>query len=274
MTAPDPSDDAVDLPGGLFAADGRLLTRAELRPLTGVEEEWLAARPAEPSAAAVTRLLAACVERLGDGPVDRAAARRLLVGDRDYLVLRLRRLTLGDLFQAVVTCPACGEKLDVEFRGADVAVEPRPQTAATHELAVGGRVVRFRLPTGGDQEAVTRLPTSAAADAILGRCLEDDGGVPLTAADRAAVAAAMGELAPRVEVELALDCQSCGHAFDLPFDTTAFFLHEVRSGGKRLLRETHQLAFHYHWSQAEILGLRRDRRRAYLSLLSDELRPA
>jgi hypothetical protein len=57
-----------------------------------------------------------------------------------------------------------------------------------------------------------------------------------------------------------------------PFDTTAFFLSEMRINGEQLLREVHSLAFYYHWSEAEIMSLRRDRRRAYLSLLSDALR--
>ncbi len=273
MAPPDLSDSVVALPGGLIAADGRRLARAELRPLTGAEEEWLAARPSEPSAPAVTRLLAACVVRLDGVPADRELARRLLVGDRDYLMLQLRRLTLGDQVRAVVPCPACREKMDVEFAGADVPVEARPQTAAAYALACGGRTIRFRLPTGGDQETVVGLSAPAAAAALLDQCLMDDGGSPLTADDRAAVTEAMGRLAPRVEADLALTCPACGHAFEAPFDTTAFFLHEMRAGGKRLLRETHLLAFHYHWSQAEILSLRRDRRHAYLALLSDELRP-
>ena len=57
-----------------------------------------------------------------------------------------------------------------------------------------------------------------------------------------------------------------------PFDTTAFFLEEMRVNAKVFLQEVHTLASYYHWSEADILGLRRDRRRTYLALLSDALR--
>ena len=57
-----------------------------------------------------------------------------------------------------------------------------------------------------------------------------------------------------------------------PFDLTAFFFDEMRVSSRQLLREVHTLAFYYHWSESEILGLRRTRRREYLELLSEALR--
>ena len=46
----------------------------------------------------------------------------------------------------------------------------------------------------------------------------------------------------------------------------------MRIAGGQLFREVHSLAFYYHWTEAEILGLARERRRMYLSLLSDAVR--
>src|SRR5690242_5162538 len=125
------------LPGGLVLDDGRRLSEAELRPLNGHEEEWLARHPGAPSAVAVSHVLGGCLLRLEGRPAGRDAARRLLVGDRDYLMLELRRLTLGDPIRAVLVCPACGAKMDVDFRAADVPVERRPQASAEYTLAVG-----------------------------------------------------------------------------------------------------------------------------------------
>ena len=84
--------------------------------------------------------------------------------------------------------------------------------------------------------------------------------------------AEMENRAPRIELELDLACPECGHGFLMPFDTTAFFLDELRISPAQLLREIHCLAFYYHWNEREILGLHRSRRRAYLALLSDTLR--
>jgi hypothetical protein len=270
-------DRVFELPGGLITEDGRRIAAVALRPLSGHEEEWLATHPGTPAAPAVTRLLGACLTGFADAP---ETARRLLVGDRDFLMLQLRRITLGETVQAVLACPACGAKMDVDFSVDDVPVERRPQAAAAHSLLLGDREVRFRLPTGGDQEAVLAYEASvacddeaAAVDALLDRCLIDTGkGAPLSPEERAGVIEAMEQRAPRIELDLDLTCPECGQGFTVPFDTTAFFLEEMRTGLDRLLREVHLLAFYYHWGEAEILSLRRDRRRAYLALLSDALR--
>lgn len=265
------------LPGGLVLEHDRLLREAELRPLSGREEEWLVRYPAAPVSVAVTRLLSACLVRIDEMKMTPALVRRLLVGDRDYLVLQLRRLTLGDTFQATLPCPSCAAKMDLEFSADDVPVEGERRSGvfSTVNISFSGRsprTVRFRLPTGEDQEAVLGMPLPEAVDTMLNRCLSNDGAPEFSEEEKAAVIGAMERLAPRVELELELTCPECGFEFAAPFDTTAFFLREMRLAGNQLLRETHALAFHYHWSEDEILSLRRDRRRAYLNLLRDELR--
>lgn len=264
----------VSLPGGLVLEDDHPLDNAELRPLTGREEDWLARHPGVPSALAVTRVLGSCLVRVGDMVPNPDLVRKLLVGDRDYLMLQLRRMTLGDEFQVVVVCPHCTGKIDVSFNASEVSVERRRQTVPSYTLqldGVGGkRSVRFRLPTGADQEAALGLDPAAAMDTLLRRCLI--GKVQhLGAQERSQVVDAMERVAPQVDPELDLTCPDCGGSFLTPFDATAFFLCEMRGNSRQLLREFHGLAFYYHWSEAEILSLERQRRRAYLALLSDEL---
>jgi len=82
----------------------------------------------------------------------------------------------------------------------------------------------------------------------------------------------MDRLAPQIDLELELVCPECGHEFVVPFDITQFFLSEMRTDRQQLAREVHHLAFHYHWSETEILSLTRSRRHMYLSLLSETLR--
>ncbi|SRR5579883_1589503 len=270
-------DDSVQLPGGLMLEDGAPLRDVLLRPLSGSEEDWLAHHPRTPSAPAVTRLLGSCLARSDGTPLGQDLARRLLVGDRDYLMLQLRRLTLGERVSAALACPACSARMDVDFNAGDVPVEWRPQQEATYTMTIGReatarRQVRYRLPTGADQEAVLRLNGPEAVDMLFSRCLLDDGGVALTPDERTTVIDVMEELAPRLDLELDVTCPECGHSFEVPFDTTAFFLAEIRGSRQQLLREVHILAFYYHWSEADILDLPRERRRSYLSLLSDALR--
>ena len=269
-------ENTVLLPGGLVLAEDRCLREAELQPLSGYEEEWLAQHSAAPSAVVVTKLLSACVVRLDDAMPTRDLIRQLLVGDRDYLMLQLRRMTLGDQFQAVFTCPACDAKMDISFPADNVPIERRPQTVVSYTLHLSvpeqeGHTIRFRLPTGGDQEAVLGMDSQVAVEALFNRCIIDDGGVPLSPEERRAVIDAMDRLAPQCEVELDLTCPECSHTFLALFDITTFFFHEMRIQENQLLREVHLLAWYYHWSEADILRLRRDRRRAYLGLLSEAL---
>jgi hypothetical protein len=256
------------LPGGLVLEDGRRLTRAKLRALAGTEEEWLAEAQGTPSAAKVTCVLSSCLVALDGESVDAERVRRLLVGDRDYLMLQLRRITLGDEVAAVMSCQACGAPMDIAFRASEVAVESRPQTAMWY--SVNG--VRFRLPTGADQEAVLGLDAAAAEKVLLQRCISGEDRVEFSDAERESVIAEMERLAPRADLDLDLTCPECGCQFVAPFDTTAFFFEEMRTRSGQLLREVHTLAFYYHWSEADILGLGRRRRQAYLNLLSESLR--
>jgi len=269
-------DGCCYLPGGLVLDDGRRLDRAELRPLTGREEEWVAQHANTPSAMMATRILSACFVRLDELTVDSNIIRKLLVGDRDYLILQLRRMTLGERIAAVFSCPACRVAMDVEFLVQDIPVETRPQETATYTWQlkdIDRPPVRFRLPNGADQEAVATLAGNEAVDVLFARCVIDDGGKPLTRDERVAMIAEMDRLAPQVDLELDLHCPECGHSFATPFDCTAFFFSEIRAQSRHLMREVHYLALHYHWSETEILGLQRHRRRDYLALLNETLRP-
>lgn len=259
------------LPGGLAVEGEPCMRKVGYRPLTGREEDWLAESGDLPSAVKVTRLLAECVVSFEDAPVSSRLMRRLLVGDRDFLMLQLRACTLGDSVQAVLSCPACSQRMDLEFSIASVPVETRPQLGVSHAVDVGGRTVRFRLPSGEDQEAVLGMELGQAASELLRRCLLDDGGTSPDVGEREVIATEMEKLAPRVELELDLTCPECGHEFVSPFDTTAFFFEEMKVNHAQLLREFHTLALHYHWNEPDILSLRRGRRRAYLGMLSDSL---
>ncbi len=260
------------MPGGLAVDQGRCLTRAVLRPLLGSEEEWLAHATHTPNCARVTRLLSSCLVSLGGEPVTSGLVRKLLVGDRDYLILQLRRLSLGDEVAAVLTCPACSAPMDVSFRVSEVPVEGQSQKTLSHTMPAAERLIRFRLPTGGDQEDLLGANPEEAAEELLDRCILDAGGQALSEQERAAVVDEMERVAPRVELELDMTCPECSHSFVAPFDTTAFFFDEMKVNSKQLLREVHTLAFYYHWSESEILRLQRARRREYLALLSEALR--
>lgn len=274
MTAGRMPESSFALPGGVLLgnqpSECRHVNHAVLRPLSGYEEEWMAQSRGTPSAVVTTRLLNACMVRLDDDLPSPDAARQMLVGDRDFLMLQLRRLTLGERIHAVVECPACAAKMDVEFQASELEGQPRSLREAWNELQLSSRTIRFRLPTGADQEGVAGLQIDEAERRLLAFCVSGSGD--LTEAERDAVIAEMDKLAPQLDGELDLTCPDCVHEFVQHFDVSRFFFDEMRINSGQLLREVHTLAFYYHWSESEILSLTRGRRRAYLSLLHDALR--
>jgi len=267
-----PASLAVTLPHGIRV--GSEWTRdARIRSLTGEEEEFLRGegaglRPVERT----TALLARCVESVGPAEPSALVA-ELTVGDREALLLQLRRLTFGDRLDAVVACPVtdCGERLDVELSVAELLVEPYAEEGEWQEVRVesGGatRTVRFRAPTGADQAAAAGLAPDLeeAARALIERCVE---GAGVDDALARVLPGLMSERDPQAELMLSLDCPACGRGFRVLFDTGDYLQRELTARGDELYEEVHQLALHYHWSEREIMAMPTGKRRRYLELLA------
>ena len=81
----------------------------------------------------------------------------------------------------------------------------------------------------------------------------------------------MQEVAPRLDLTMDAECAECGREFSAPFDPQSFFFGELNVNSDLLYREVHQLAFHYHWSESEIMEMPREKRSRYLALLADEI---
>ena len=78
----------------------------------------------------------------------------------------------------------------------------------------------------------------------------------------------MQELAPKVEQAMDATCAECGRTFTVPFDIQRFFFGELRTDDDVLYHEVHYLAYHYHWSEREIMAMTRDKRHKYIDVLA------
>ncbi len=288
----------ITLPGGLVDADGTVHREAVIVPLGGGEEELLAQDRAGPAAVKVTEVLARCVKRIGArSPVSAEDARRLLVADRDFILLQLRALTFGDEVCATIACPwpECGQRADVDFKISDIPIVERPATALHHRIDLPPNSfegsdwdpapdsVRLRLPNGEDQEQLSALLDENEAEALtglLGRCIVElgDGQAAsqeliqrLPPAARLEIERRMEALAPQTSLVMDVTCPDCHKAFTAPFHLQDFFFGELRTSREMLYREVHYLAYHYHWSEQEIMAMSRDRRRKYIAVLADEI---
>lgn len=243
----------VVLPVGLADASGTVHRRGEIRKMRGHEEALLYDRDLGP-AELMTQLIAGTLVRLGtiDDPGP-DVVRRLYSADRNLLLLRIRRLTLGDGMAASYACPGCSAEVRVLEDLADIPVRPLTEGDDPEAVRVeledgytdrGGaehRSVTLRLPRGDDEAFVSssfELDPMKAADALILRCVRAFGTLPtaelqayglrvlreLSFADRLRLQRALNDDAPGPQLRRSVRCEACGTRFERLLDVTDFFV--------------------------------------------------
>jgi hypothetical protein len=242
----------VLLPIGYVDTAGQLHRRAWLRKMRG-HEEALIYDPSLNVGQLVTQLLASCLVKLGElQSVDPQITAALYSVDRNYLLLELRRFTLGDRLQTSYQCPHCAayiavvEDLDtLEVR----QLEPE-QTLSDITLTLeDGYMDRtgtlhteltLTLPQGADEEFVAPEAEKnplRAQDVLLLRCIKRFGTLPkavleaygikilrdLTLGDRQQLRKALNDQVPGVDLQRSIHCGECGTVFGASLDVTSFF---------------------------------------------------
>jgi hypothetical protein len=242
----------VTLPIGYTDPAGQVHRLAVIRKMTG-HEEALLYDPALSPSRLVTEVIRGCLLRLGDVQViDAGIVTDLYTADRNFLLLELRRITLGDRMLASYRCPSCGGSVSVmedlnRFDTLPIADDAR---AADFQLQLEDGFVDRRgelqtmlilaLPRGTDEDFVSPMierDPLKAQDALILRCIRQFGTLPkaeleaygvkilrdLTLGDRLAIDAAINSQAPGVDLTSQVECLQCGHAFTAALDMTHFF---------------------------------------------------
>ena len=208
---------------------------------------------------------------------------RLPIGQRDACLLRLRELTFGSRLKGLADCPACHERLEMDFDAGDLydpsalpvdggTVEPARSESS---FRVDAYELTFRLPTSADLTALAAYTGAAPARAaLLNACLvsvrrdgESVDGGSLPAEVLNALEEKMAAADPSANLTLALNCPACGHTWQIIFDIVSYLWSEVNAWSARLLREVHILAAAYGWREADILALSAWRRQCYLEMI-------
>lgn len=247
------SEFEVRLPIGYPDAEGRLRRRAVLRKMRGHEEAALY-DPTLSGGALVTALLAGCLVRLGSlAAVDREVVSGLYSADRNYLLLELRRITLGDRMPAVYPCPGCGARVAVTEDLSRLPVRRLEDGEALQEIrltledgytdrqGVRHTELALTLPRGVDEEFVAPMVDRdplKAQDALMLRCIRRFGELPraaleaygvkilrdLTLGDRRRLQACFNEATPGVDFMRPVACTACGTEFSGVLDVSHFFV--------------------------------------------------
>jgi hypothetical protein len=243
-----------------------------MRPLSESEllTVWEQGQNEPPYGRALLLLSAACPEQSPD------ELARISIGGRDACLLTLREWTFGSRLTAVITCPACGERLEVTVPVGDVRTAAPDPAREEFNLEMDGYRVDFRLPSTIDlREADSSGGGERMRTALIRRCIlkarrrdeeVDTDQLPIPVVE--AVVARMAEQDPQADMHLALTCPGCSHRWHALFDITSFFWSEIQAWALCILREVHVLASAYGWREADILAMSPLRRQSYLSMVA------
>jgi hypothetical protein len=264
----------VELPGGLWE-NGRCRKAFAFRPVTGALELALAdSGNGRPMAVRITEALSAALEHLGGEAATPERVAACCIPDRHFLLRRLQIHAGRGKSWLQATCSACAQPFDFYLDVEALPVRPAKRGYPFASLRIGEVDMRFRIPTGSDQQAIIGMESDAEAQwGLLRRCWVPEKGrgsakdwkrFRLTGAEGfARVESALESVAPELVSGVQAPCPQCGHSNEVSLDPHAV----LRQGVGEVLREVHLLAFHYHWSEADILGLGRPRRHHYLRLI-------
>ena len=207
----------------------------ELREMTGAEEELLTNQRLIRSGDAINQVLKNCILRIGE--IAEPAMKDvldLLSGDRLFVLVRLRQISLGDEVELALHCPspACRgtshttvnlEELEVTPYGAEREFEFR--------LPGSGQLVRFGYLDGHKEKRLAALKESTISSAMLIRILTIDGAAPskkmlsdMAMKDRAALRAEMARVDGGIDTLVELECEACGAPLRTRLEAEAPFL--------------------------------------------------
>lgn len=196
------------------------------------------------------------------------------VGARDRRLLDLRENLFGSEIASVALCPACGERLDLNFLVDDIRLPVAAGNGEPLMVDAGGYRLLFRLPDSLDLASLP-IDTDAegARDHLLRRCLlsAERDGEPAAGGDLPGevldlLLAGMGEADPQADLQMSLACPACGHSWSAIFDIVSYLWNEIDLWARGMTREVHILARAYGWSEKEILAVSPRRRRIYLAM--------
>ncbi|WP_422444383.1 hypothetical protein [Thermoanaerobacterium sp. DL9XJH110] len=235
----------AEIKPGVFLFPGRW--EGELREMTTAEEDMLLNRRQGREWEAINKVLQACLLTPGMDVMD------MLVGDRVFALLQLRRITYGDGFVFRVTCPRCNARFEWEENLGDLKIKylenpehAKPEHTFTFTLPKSGKVIKWRMLRGKDEQKMAAMrrdhPDALMTSIMLLRVVEIEGEkivtrkafAELPASDAAAF---RGEVEVRecgVDTTITLECPECWNVFDmdLPMAGQGFLLPTGMKGGR------------------------------------------
>ena len=152
----------IDLPSHGIPYGDTIPESFNLRPLTVNETKMLYG--SSNISSALDTVLEKCID-VEDFPV-----KKLLIGDKLYLVYQLRALTFGENYDITLKCPHCSKQVDVSFNLAEAEID-----YATDDFEMYKNI--GKLPVSGD-EIVTKILTVGDYENIIERAQQIKSDYP------------------------------------------------------------------------------------------------
>lgn len=244
---------ALVLPCGYLESKDVLYTDADVREITGREEDMFASEQV-PAHQKLGRMLAMCTTRVGpivdSGALASKIVPDLLVGDRLALLIKIRQTSFGDEYPFHERCPntSCpdhreGAYFGVRLSDLKVLSMPDPRQRVYERKTAKGRSFVFHPMTGRDEERIAHyqenrltLNILARLDSYEGRPVSLEFVQSLGSAERDSMREAFEEVEGGIDTEVELACVKCGKewATNLSIGQTGFFFpSRVRKLSKR-----------------------------------------
>ena len=234
------SVDGFTLPCGFLSPDGAIWTDIQVREITGEEEEILAAKNMSP-VKKINKVMANCTVSIGpaSGKEVEAIIPDLPQGDRLFLLLAIRRTSLGDEMPFEAKCPSCERDSQLTVDLSELEIKPMPDPKIrTYSVVLprSQKSVLMKVMTGRGEELVSKVVTAAGKDGLTASLLartESVDSAPatldtlksLSLADRNYMRDQFEEHEGGVDTEVEVECPGCGFEFftDIDFGAAGFF---------------------------------------------------
>jgi len=227
----------VNLPGGFIESSGELVKKAEVRELNGVDEEAIA--KATSTGKALNILLQRGLVKIGSRDATREDLDALLSGDRDAILLGVRRVTFGNTVDYNVVCASCGEGqvTTIDFNE-DVPVKELEDPVADRAFTVqtGKGIAVVSLPTGITQKKLLENSDKTPSELntiLLAGCVRSVNNMPsigastvlnMGMADRSKIVEEIISRNPGPRLgEVSKTCKACGELMALPLSLVDLF---------------------------------------------------
>lgn len=231
-----PVDTVFDLPGGYASPAGEVAYDAEVRELTGRDEEQIS--KASTLVKALNVVLTRGLVSVGGDAVDEIVLNNMLAGDRDYALVRIYAATFGADLEVTRYCTGCQKDIEVTVDLlSDIPIR-RLEDVADRRFTVDCSIgeVTVDLPTGHTQrelmgaadKTMAELSTILLENTVVGVNGRPAHGktlvLDLPIRDRRKISEEIAERNPGPQLgDVKVECPDCAGSVEVPLSIAALF---------------------------------------------------